>query len=141
MSKKPLHLVGFVATAAELEQRVRALDEAIQALRADVENAPVTRKLDAGWRFEFDDFLRRWALDRNNYVDVVLFASTGKLDDYTLSYRYWARDFTNKSGIRPTLPLERATKSVKPVLAGIIPDEVWWILAGGMALWVLRSSR
>jgi hypothetical protein len=145
--RKPakLQIVGLTLFPAEIEAKVKSLDAAINALRSDVETTPVKGSLDAGWRIEFDAFCRRWQVARDEYDTFAsrVFATGAELDAFEESYQFWARDFQRKGGkvsfvpIKATPPekpqdvIDAAGKALSP------PDQFWWILAGGVALWIV----
>jgi hypothetical protein len=134
-------VVGFIVTPGEIENRIAALDKSVQALKVDVDRTPPT-SLDAGWRFEWEAFLRRWAVERDSYAtwDSRLFATRviPRLEEFQAGYNFWARDFARKSGRVVTVPVARPSEGMADA---VIPSQVWWILAGAAALYVLANSK
>jgi hypothetical protein len=133
--------VGFVITPGEIAARVQALDASIQALAGDVARSTASR-VNAPWRREWNAFLRRWAIERDSYAtwDARLFATRvmPRLEAFEANYRWWARDFEERSSAAPTVPKARPSEGLADAL---VPTEAWWIGAGAVALWLVLRRR
>lgn len=133
--------VGFVITPGEIANRIDGLDKAIQGLAGDVRDQPSEGKLGAAWRAEWEAFRRRWAIERDSYAtwDARLFATRvmPRIEAYEGNYQWWARDFAKKSGVTPSVALARPSEGAA---AALVPSEVWWLLGGGLGLWILLKA-
>lgn len=133
--------VGFVVTPGEIANRIAALDNVVTTLDGDI-RASSAPKLNALWRGEWDAFVRRWTVERDSYAswDARLFATRvmPRLDAFEASYRAWARQYRERTGIAPRLP---DPAPVTGMADALVPSEVWWILGAAAALWVLTQTR
>lgn len=132
--------VGFVITPGEIAGKIAALDKNVQALNAQIKRT-AHKRIDAGWRIEWDSFLRRWAVERDSYAEwsARLFATRvmPRLEAYEQSYAWWAKDFARRTGASVDVPAARPSESMS---ASVVPTELWWILGGMGALWVLSKQ-
>lgn len=133
-------VVGLMTTPGEIANRVHAIDNAIAVLDGDI-RASTAPRLNASWRTEWDAFRRRWQVERDSYAswDSRLFAYSvmPRLDDFENAYRRWAREFQTRTGAAPHVP------SPAPVtdFGAAVPAELWWILAGAVALYIVMNSK
>jgi hypothetical protein len=134
-------VVGFVITPDAIKGKVEGLDNAIAVLDGDIRSAPAS-KLSATWRAEWDAFRRRWAIERDSYSawSSRLFATYAmpRIDAFESNYRYWAREYQRKTGRSAATA---APAEIETMSAALVPNVVWWILAGSAALYVLSRRR
>jgi hypothetical protein len=139
--KKSGQVVGFIITPEEIANRVSAMDDAISLLDGDV-RASTAPKLDAAWREGFDAFVRRWAVQRDTFASwgSRLFATRVMpiLDDFEASYRAWAKQYQKRSG---TAPRVADPAPVTGMTESIVPTELWYLLAAGVALYIFTNRR
>jgi hypothetical protein len=130
--------VGFVVTPGEIQNRIAAIDAAIQALNSDVWASKAPR-VNALWRQEWNAFVRRWGVERDSYAtwDSRLFATRvmPRLDDFEASYRRWAREFEQRSGAPPTVPLARRSESL---FDG--SETLWWAVGAAVLLYAWQKG-
>jgi hypothetical protein len=133
--------VGFFDTPSKFARKLEALDKLIQQLSRAVE-ASSSPRVNAAWRTEFAAFLRRWTLERDQYVDwdarTFLTYANYRFSKFEESYKWWARDFERRTLTKlapvPAVPSQGLAE------AWIAP-EVWWILGAGVAFYAFASAR
>lgn len=131
--------VGFVITPDAIKDKVNALDAAIAVLDGDI-RANRSSKLTAPWRGEWDAFVRRWSVERDTYASWSsrMFATYAmpRIDAFEANYRYWARQYQSKTGSAPPVATPAKQENLS---AALVPDAVWWIVAGVAVLYVLKK--
>jgi hypothetical protein len=133
-------VVGFIITPGEIANRIAALDNAIALLDGDV-RASTAPRLNTAWRTEWDAFRRRWQVERDSYAtwDSRLFATRvmPRVEDFENAYRRWAREYQDRAKVAPRVPGPAPVSD----FGAVIPAELWWILAGAAALYILVNSK
>ncbi len=133
-------VVGFVVTPSEIQNRINAIDRAVQLLNQDV--AAAAARLNQEWVREWAAYTRRWAIERDSYAtwDARLFATRimPRLEAFEESYRQWARQYQAKTKLRPQVADAAPQSSMSDA---IVPTPLWYIAAGAVALVVLLKTR
>lgn len=133
-------VVGLMTTPGEIANRIAALDNAIALLDGDI-RASTAPRLNQAWRTEWDAFRRRWQIERDSYAsfDARMFAwrVMPRIEDFENAYRRWAREYQERTKLAPRVP---GPAPVTPFGAAV-PAELWWILAGAVALYIVMNSK
>jgi hypothetical protein len=131
--------LGFVITPGEIQNRIQALDAAIQALNTQIQhsNAPL---LNEKWRNAWGAFRARWAIERDSYAtwDSRLFATRvmPRVEAFEESYRKWSSQFTARTKEQVKPPSPRPPENFLPEMSNV------WLFAGvALALMVWSKSR
>jgi hypothetical protein len=78
-------------------------------------------------------------VERDSYAtwDSRLFATRvmPRLDDFEASYRRWAREFEQRSGAPPTVPLARRSESL---FDG--SETLWWAVGAAVLLYAWQKG-
>lgn len=142
MAKRNSKIVGFIITPGEIENRIAALDKSIQALARAVAGNN-TKALNSKWREGFDAFVRRWTVERDSYAtyESRLFATRvmPRLDAFEANYRAWAKEFQQRTGNAPPVPVARPSEGLADA---IVPGGMLggWVL-GAIALGVFLYMK
>lgn len=133
-------VVGLMVTPGEIANRIKALDDAIALLDGDI-RASIAPRLNAPWRAEWDAFRRRWAVERDSYAsfDARMFAwrVVPRVEDFENAYRRWAREYQDRTKLAPRV----ADPAPVTDFGTAVPAELWWILAGAVALYIVMNSK
>lgn len=130
-----------------------SLDDKIGKLSKLVEIADET-KLNYLWKREFRKFVLRWEAFRDSRATwisrVIAIGGIIKLSKFEYHFTYWAGDFERRTQqlIPLNTPVKRPNGSIVKEIAeeagnaisSAIPSEVWWILAGGVAIYAISRK-
>jgi hypothetical protein len=141
MKKRSRVVVGQWGMVGESQfaARSKAVNAGIEILKKQID-ASTHPRLNVKWRTSWEDFLSRWAVERNSYPEwqdrMTLLRPTQRLDLFEANYNWWRNDFMRRTGVKVEIPA-----AIEPKQAELIPAELWWILAAGVVVFAWSSGR
>ena len=137
--------IGFIDTPSKFADAIASLDASVNALDAAVK-ASKAASVNAAWRAQWNSYVRRWQLERDQYADwgsrLFLTVANARLEQFREHYLWWASDFEKRAGSTSSTSIRKAAAPVKDFSASAIPSELWWILgAGVVAFFVVEGVK
>jgi hypothetical protein len=127
-----------IISVGKFSSRVKAIDNGIATLARAVDSSD---RVNDSWKLEFHKFVRRWQIERDQYAawDARLFLLRAaiRLNQFEKVYLWWAADFEKKSKTK----LERTAPAEVEDAGDVVPNELWIILALGVAVFAYASGK
>lgn len=140
MTRRIGELPDIHVNPAVVGARVEALDKGIQALASHA--AANALKLGKPFLEALNAFVKRWEIERDSYRDWTARALRvdwgSRLKAFEAHYLDWAKRVERKAQ-EPSPRTEPAKQ--KTLADAFVPTEVWWLLGGVAAFYVLTTRR
>lgn len=125
--------------------KIDAIDKKVTELNGMVDQTPAGL-VNETWRVEWRKYRRRWEIWRDSRATwisrVLALEGAQRLARFEAGYIYWAADFEKRSKqlVPPTEPVRKPGGSLAKIIEDATPPQVWWILGGAAALYVLTRK-